>query len=266
VRALVSPVVTEKVRSFDEVSKRELSTFIERISVLTPDQFEDLRRRSQVLDAAKNIFSYREHFLHVFYVTGEANGNPYLLVLDVVPFAQRPMPAVANSDPRINSKFNPYVNSAINPLVNSVLNPFVNSALNPYVNTSLNPYVNTALNPFVNTTLNPFVNTAINCFANTALNPSVNSTLNPYLNPYFTGLRFYDLNLAPQGFAVEAADSILLRFDPKLQFLGIGVRNGAGGYTLFDAENAWTGYLVPDQQGGFLMFDVRTGWSGIVTS
>ncbi len=256
-KAFVTPVVTEKVRSFDEASKREMSAFLDSLATLTPIQLEGVRRRSAVLDKDKNIFSVRQHLLHIFYSIGEMEGEPYFLVLDVASAMPGAATPVKNPDPRINPNLNPYVNTSLNPYVNSRLNPFVNSTLNPYVNSSLNPFVNSRLNPFVNTALNPLVNTSVN--------PAVNRAVNPFLNPHFQGFRFYDLNLFPQGFAIQAGDDVFLRFDSNLNFHGIGVRNPIGGYVLFDPDSTWIGYLIPDQQGGYLNFDLKAGWCGLVT-
>jgi hypothetical protein len=264
-KAFVTPVVTEKVRTLDDASKREMSAFLDSLATLTPIQLEGIRRRSAVLDKDKNIFSLRQHLLHIFYSIGEMEGEPYFLVLDVVSAVPGAAIPVENPDPRINPSLNPYVNTALNPYVNSRLNPFVNSALNPYVNSTLNPHVNTLLNPFVNSRLNPFVNTVINPLVNTSINPAVNPAVNPFLNPHFQGLRFYDLNLFPQGFGIQADNDVILRFDSNLNFQGIGVRNSVGGYILFDPNNNWIGYLVPDQQGGYLNFGLEAGWCGLVT-
>jgi hypothetical protein len=110
------------------------------------------------------------------------------------------------------------------------------------------------------------VNAAINPLADANLNPRANSDINPLLNPRFDGLRFYDLNLFPQGFAIRATAEVVLRFSGDLSFTGVGVHNDINGYALFDSNNNWDGYLVPDEQGGYLNFDVNGAWRGLVTA
>jgi len=265
-KTLVAPVVAEKLNTLDENSKREFSALLEVISELDAGGFEAFQKRNTLLDAEGNLYVVRRGLLRVFYTLGEADGEPYLLVLDVASM-ERPRGAIVGSkDPRINTQLNPYVNTSINPYRNTSLNPYVNTSLNPYVNTSLNPQVNTSINPAVNRSLNPYVNTSLNPYVNRSLNPALNRSMNPIQNPRFAGMRFFDTNLEPRGFAIQPNANLLLRFDPDLQFVGIGVRNSLGGYSLFDTGMVWTGYLVPDRRGGYLTFDLNAGWSGFVTA
>jgi hypothetical protein len=264
-RILSTPSFSAKAKALggDAERLKPLSTllrFVEKSSK------EDLLASGKLSLLTNDVYVLRGDETKVFLSFGDDPQGDHLLLLDLSQENTFPLSGHALSpynNPRVNSALNPRVNSALNPRVNSALNPRVNSAINPRVNSALNPRVNSALNPRVNSAINYRVNSQINPRVNAAVNPRINASLNPRINRSYSGPFIYDLDLNAEGFLVRTGDTTLL-FANDLSFAGIGVRNSARGYTLFDTSNDWVGFLVDAGDDRYLRFDIENQWTGLV--
>ncbi len=255
-RYLGTPTFTEKLKALasDPRTLTQVSGLLQRVEAA---EKSELLSSAALTLLANEIYVLRSGEIRVFCSFGTDVEGEYLLLLDIAEAGHAPSRAFRTiKDPRTNSVYNPRTNSSINPRVNSSLNPRINTSLNPRINSSLNPRINSSLNPRINSSINPRINSSIN--------PRINSSLNPRINRSFGGPFLYSLDLNQEGFLIRANDTVSLFFDGALSFTGFGVKNGIGGYTLFDSTNEWIGQLVPDKQGGFLRFDTNNDWVGIV--
>lgn len=266
-RYLSTPRVSEKISTLPAHLKGELSVLFNRIAAArTIGDIQPHMQRLSTKDDAESIYMLRAgNELRVFATIGDDTTGQYILLVDVAGHTPKhQLTPVANRDPRMNAKLNPNLNTRINPIYNTVLNPIYNTRINPIYNTSLNPIYNTRINPIYNTGLNPVYNTLINPVYNTKLNPSYNARLNPTVNRDSESLVVYDRQLSPTGFMVIANDVVALLFGFSNVRTGLAVTTPLGGYSIFDADNAYVGYLVPDAQGGYLHFDTSGKWLGNV--